>query len=54
MGRKRGEREQKERKCAQREKKRETQMSGLYRKLPLWQGKPSLWAGKFRVEGRVC
>jgi hypothetical protein len=29
-------------------------MSGLYRKKPLGERKPSLWGGKFRVEAEVC
>ena len=29
-------------------------MPGLYRKEPLAEGKPSPWAGKFRVEDRRC
>jgi hypothetical protein len=29
-------------------------MSGLYREESLGQGQPSLWAGKFRVWGRIC
>jgi hypothetical protein len=28
-------------------------MSGLYREEHLWEGQPSLWAGGFRIEGRV-
>jgi hypothetical protein len=32
---------------------RDKQMSGLYREEPLWEGQPSLWAGKFRVGDRV-
>lgn len=40
----------------QRKKRREnhTRMSGLYREGPLGAGQPRLWAGKFRVRGRVC
>jgi hypothetical protein len=45
-----------ERENAEKGEKRETgtKMSGLYRKEPLGEGKPNLWARKFRVEGRVC
>ena len=32
---------------------REEKMSGLYREEHLWEGQPSLWAGGFRIEGRV-
>ena len=32
----------------------ETKMSGLYKEEPPEEGQPSLWAGKFRVEGRIC
>ena len=38
----------------EKEREEETEMSGLYRKEPLGEGKPNLWARKFRVEGRVC
>lgn len=31
-----------------------TKMSGLYNGEPLGEGKPQVWAGEFRVEGRVC
>jgi hypothetical protein len=31
-----------------------TKMFGLYREEPVVQGQPSLCAGEFRVEGRVC
>jgi hypothetical protein len=29
-------------------------MYRLYREEPLAEGQPSLWAGEFRIEGRVC
>ena len=32
----------------------ESKKSGLYREEPLGEGQPSPWAGKFRVEDRVC
>jgi hypothetical protein len=32
----------------------QTKISGLYREEPLGEGQPSPWAGKFRVEDRVC
>lgn len=37
-----------------REEGGEYKMSGLYRQEPLAEGKPSPWAEKFRVKGRVC
>ena len=51
----RGKRER-ERACTQRErreKRRETKMSGLYRKVPLGEGNHSPWSKTFRVESRV-
>lgn len=36
------------------EKGRETKIPGLYREESLREQKCSPWAGKFRVEGRVC
>lgn len=37
-----------------RQKKGETEMSGLYREEPLGDRKPRPWAGRVRTEGRVC
>jgi hypothetical protein len=52
MGRK-GLRTEKEEREKKRERPWDTKMSGLYREEAVGEGQPSLWAGEFRVGGRV-
>jgi hypothetical protein len=53
-----GEKEKKntcrERERREREGRRLKRMSGLYMEELLGEWQPNPWAGKFRVEGRVC
>ena len=52
-GRARGRRRRKKRRRKMRTRRKETNMSRLYRELgPLGQGQPSAWVGKFRVGGK--
>lgn len=46
--------EEKKRKGASTEREQERKTSGLYSEKPLGQGKPSFWAGNFKVRGKVC
>jgi hypothetical protein len=50
----RGERGRERKSVHTERRRRDAQMSGLYREGPLGKGQPSPWAGKFRVGSRLC
>lgn len=53
-GKRRREKEKKGNLHRERRKERgQTKMSALYREEPLGEGQPSLWAGNFRIRGKV-
>jgi hypothetical protein len=54
LGRKTGERGNTKRKCEHREGEKRGRRGQFYREEPLWEGQPSPWTGKFRVEGGIC